>query len=252
MELEKEIIKLQEEYQKIILEIQKLKEQSKIKKEEYEEKEYEFDRENNRLFNINEDIDCNIETNNEQREQYINNSLENLEINILTICSLLFTIIGITICQIFLKDIDILSKIGIIATFTYIGGTMSLYISDISKNKYKNKLETKYEESDQFKEYQSQLTEFKQRKETIEKEHQTKYQIYKSAKVEYNEIINQINIKKEELNKLKEKLISLVFSNNILDETKNLTNTISFENDTENKDVDELERKPKTKQLIPR
>ena len=32
MELEKEIIKLQEEYQKIILEIQKLKEQSKIKK----------------------------------------------------------------------------------------------------------------------------------------------------------------------------------------------------------------------------
>ena len=129
---------------------------------------------------------------------------------------------------------------------------MSLYISDISKNKYKNKLETKYEESDQFKEYQSQLTEFKQRKETIEKEHQTKYQIYKSAKDEYNEIINQINIKKEELNKLKEKLISLVFSNNISDETKNLTNTISFENDTENKDVDELERKSKTKQLIPR
>ena len=42
----------------------------------------------------------------------------------------------------------------------------------------------------------------------------------------------------------------MVFSNNILDETKNLTNTISFENDTENKDVDEIERQSKIKQLI--
>ena len=97
---------------------------------------------------------------------------------------------------------------------------------------------------------QSKLTEFKKRKVTIEKEHQIKYQIYKSAKDEYNEIINQINIKKEELNKLKEKLISLVFSNNILDETKNLTNPVSFEDDTENKDVDEIERQSKIKQLI--
>lgn len=250
MELEKEIIKLQKEYQKTILEIQNLKEKSKIKKEEYEEKEYEFDRENNRLFNINEDIDCNIESNNKQREKYIKNSLEKLEKIIVTILCLLSITIGLTLCQIFLKDTDIFLKIGIIATFTSICGTLGLYISDISKNKYKNKLETKYEESDQFKEYQSQLTEFKKRKVTIEKEHQIKYQIYKSAKDEYNEIINQINIKKEELNKLKEKLISLVFSNNILDETKNLTNPVSFEDDTENKDVDEIERQSKIKQLI--
>ena len=250
MELEKEIIKLQEEYQKIILEIEKLKEQSKIKKEIYEEKEYEFDRDDSRLFNINEDMDCNIENNNKQRELYIKKTSERLEKTIVGIVFLLFIIIGITFCLTYAKNTEIIFKLSAMIAFPLIGQTLGLYINDLLKNKYKTKLENKYLESDQFKEYQSQLAEYKQRKVTIEKEHQIKYQIYKSAKDEYNEIINQINIKKEELNKLKEKLISLVFSNNILDETKNLTNTISFENDTENKDVDEIERQSKIKQLI--
>lgn len=250
MELEKEIIKLQEEYQKIILEIQKLKEQSKIKKEEYEEKEYEFDKENNRLYNINEDIDCNLEFNNEQKEQYIKESLENLEIKSIMLTCLLFVIISLTMC--INNNIDFYSTIGITTGFALIGGQLGYPIFTLSKNKYKNKLETKYEESDQFKEYQSQLTEFKKRKVTIEKEHQTKYQIYKSAKDEYNEIINQINIKKEELNKLKEKLISLVFPNNLFEEVQNLTDTISYEDDTKNTDIDETQKQSKTKQLLPR
>jgi len=248
MELENQIIKLQEEYQKIILEIKKLQEVSKIKKEIYEEKEYEFDRENTRLFNINEDIDSNIETNKKQKEEYIKKSLEKKEMNIFTAFSLLFTIIGLIPCLVYQKNIDLFFKIGIIITFTSIGGTMSLYLSDKLKNKYKTKLETKYLESDQFKEYQLQLTEFKQRKETIEKEHQTKYQIYKNAKDEYNEILNQIKTKKEELHQIREKLISLVFPNNLLEEVQNLTDTISFENDK--LDINELERQNKIKKKI--
>jgi len=248
MELENQIIKLQEEYQKIILEIKKLQEVSKIKKEIYEEKEYEFDRENTRLFNINEDIDSNIETNKKQKEEYIKKSLEKKEMNIFTAFSLLFTIIGLIPCLVYQKNIDLFFKIGIIITFTSIGGTIGLYISDKLKNKYKTKLETKYLESDQNKEYQLQLTEFKQRKKIIEKDHKTKYQIYKNAKDEYNEILNQIKTKKEELHQIREKLISLVFPNNLLEEVQNLTDTISFENDK--LDINELERQNKIKKKI--
>lgn len=249
MELQKEITNLQEEYTKIILEIKKLQVESKIKKENLEEKEYEFDRENNRLFNINEDIDSNIENNNKHKEKYIESSLENLEMNNCTIFSLLFTILGLIFCFIYKNNIDIFFKIGITTIFTYIGGTISLYISDLYKNKLKEKFEKEYQESIQNREYQLKLSEYKQLKEKIEKEHQIKYQIYKTSKKEYDNIINQINIKKDELHQIREKLISLVFPSNQIDEIKNLTEQdISIK---DNKlDIDELEKKPKTKKKI--
>lgn len=249
MELENQIIKLQEEYTKIILEINRLKEESKIKKENLEEKEYEFNRENNRLFNINEDIDCNIETNQKKKEKYVSNSLKNLEMITVVLIYLLFNLSLFTIFSTYAKNTNIYIKLSAITTFPLIGGTTSLYIIDRYKNKLKDKLEKEYQESDEFKEYQSKLSEYKQLKEKIEKEHQIKYQIYKSAKVEYNDIINQINIKKEELNQIREKLISLVFSSNQIDEIQNLTEQdISIK---DNKlDIDELERQSKTKKKI--
>ena len=252
MELQKEITKLQEEYTKIILEIKKIQNESKIKKANLEEKEYEFDRENNRLFNINEDIDCNIENNQKQKEKYIKNSLEELELNLFTLCFIIFGLIGVISCLTNPKNLGIILTIGVIFGSASIGAMISISINNLYKNKYKIKLEKKYEESDEFKEYQSQLTEFIERKETIEKEHQIKYRIYKNAKDEYDDILNQINIKKEELNKLKEKLISLVFPNNLFEEVQNLTDTISYEDNTKNTDIDETQKQFKTKQLLPR
>ena len=249
MELQKEITKLQEEYTKIILEIKKLQNESKIKKANLEEKEYEFDRENNRLFNINEDIDCNIETNQKQKEKYIKNSLEELELNLFTLCFIIFGLIGLISCLTNIKNIGMLLTVGVTFGSASIGTMISIIINNLCKNKYKINLEIKYEESDEFKEYQSKLSEYKQLKEKIEKEHQIKYQIYKSAKDEYNDIINQINIKKEELNQIREKLISLVFPSNQIDEIQNLTEQdISIK---DNKlDIDELERQSKTKKKI--
>jgi len=249
MELQKEITKLQEEYHKIILEVNKLQELSKIKEANLEEKEYEFDKEKNRLFNINLDIDSNIETNQKHKERYIKKTSERLEKTIVGIVFLLFIIIGITFCLTYAKNTEIIFKLSAMIAFPLIGQTLGLYINDLLKNKYKTKLENKYLESDQNKEYQSQLKKFKQRKVTIEKEHQTKYQIYKNAKDEYNDTLNQINIKKEELHQIKEKLILLVFPNNLFEEVQNLTNTNSFEDNTKNEDIVEIQKQSKTKIL---
>ena len=248
MGLEEKIIKLQEEYQKIIIEIELLKEELKIKKQELNEKEYEFDRENNRLFNINEDIDYNIERNRKQKEKYIKNSLEELEINLFTICSIIFGLIGLILCLINSKNIGIFLTIGFTIGSISMGGAMGLGINNLFKNKYKDKLEIKYEESDEFREYQLQLEEFKKRKEIIEKEHQIKYQIYKNAKDEYNNYLNLISNKKEEINKIKEQLILLVFQNNQIDEIQNITDIIS--NKDNKLDIDELERKSKIKKKV--
>ena len=69
--------------------------------------------------------------------------------------------------------------------------------------------------------------------------------VYKSAKDEYNDILNQIKIKKEELHQIREKLISLVFPNKLCEEVQNITNETLFE---ESKlDLSELKIQSKTK-----